>query len=99
MAFVVHRFRRQYHLTEEEIRWVNEWIKWTEEPMPEHFTKSTIEAKFWCKKCGCPTMHFVNGGRRGSCQECIKRLENQPKSDSSPEQMSLMEVYGTIKVK
>ena len=27
MAYVVHRFRRQYVLTEEEQRWVNEWLQ------------------------------------------------------------------------
>jgi hypothetical protein len=43
--------------------------------MAEHFTKTTIEAKFWCAKCGGPTMHYVFDGRRGGCQECIKRLE------------------------
>jgi Zn finger protein HypA/HybF involved in hydrogenase expression len=42
--------------------------------MAEHFTKSTVEAKFWCAKCGGPTMHYVHDGRRGGCQACIQRL-------------------------
>jgi len=43
--------------------------------MPEHFSKTTVQAKFWCAKCSGPTMHFVQDGRRGSCQECLKKLE------------------------
>jgi len=43
--------------------------------MPEHFTKSTGEAKFWCSKCGGPTMHTVADGRRGSCLKCLAKLE------------------------
>lgn len=39
--------------------------------MPEHFTHTTTEAKFWCNKCGKPTMHYVASGRRGGCQTCI----------------------------
>jgi hypothetical protein len=45
--------------------------------MAEHFSKSTVEAKFWCKPCGKPTVHYVFDGRRGGCQECIKRRENE----------------------
>jgi hypothetical protein len=55
--------------------------------MPEHFTKSTVEAKFWCAKCGAPTMHFVNDGRRGSCQACLKRLEDEAKKPKAPASM------------
>ena len=45
--------------------------------MPEHFTKSTFEAKFWCAKCYAATMHNVADGRRGSCQVCIKKREEE----------------------
>lgn len=54
--------------------------------MPEHFSKSTVEAKFWCAKCGMPTMHYVHDGRRGGCQECIRRLEAAPKVAPPAEQ-------------
>ena len=61
--------------------------------MPEHFTKSVVVASFWCARCRKPTMHNVNGGRRGSCHECIKRLEAiKPKPKNSipiPEQPNL----------
>lgn len=57
--------------------------------MPEHFTKSTVEAKFWCAKCHQPTMHHVQGGRRGACQECLKKLERLPKQPPKAKQESL----------
>ena len=47
--------------------------------MPEHFTKATCEASFWCKKCGKDTPHHVYDGRHGACMVCIKRLEDAPK--------------------
>ena len=43
MAFVAHRFRRQYVLTEDEIRWVNEWIHY-EESKPAPVVKPEIVA-------------------------------------------------------
>ena len=49
--------------------------------MPEHFTHTTVEASFWCAKCGKPTMHYVASGRRGSCKACIARLEAIPKAE------------------
>ena len=68
---------------------------------PEHFTHSTVEASFWCNVCGKPTMHNVASGRRGSCLECIKRLQRdlpgieRPKE---PEQMTLGERYGHMDI-
>ena len=66
--------------------------------MPHHFTKSTVEAKFWCKPCGGPTMHYVNDGRRGSCQECIKKLEQTKSEPKQAEQMTLTGVYGSVDI-
>lgn len=57
--------------------------------MPEHYSKLTVEVKVFCAKCGRDTMHNVNGGRRGACQECIKRLEAQPKPKPAAQQESL----------
>ncbi len=37
--------------------------------MPEHYTKNTIEATCWCKKCGKATQHRIDDGRRGPCLE------------------------------
>jgi len=47
--------------------------------MPEHFSKATVEANFWCNVCRKPTMHYVFDGRRGGCQACIKRREDEAK--------------------
>jgi hypothetical protein len=39
--------------------------------MPEHYTKSTVEASCWCLKCGKPTPHRIDDGRRGPCLVCL----------------------------
>lgn len=44
--------------------------------MPEHYTKSTVSAAFWCKRCARETLHRVDGGRRGPCYVCMEALEN-----------------------
>jgi hypothetical protein len=45
--------------------------------MPHHFTKTTVEASFWCNPCGRDTMHRVDDGRRGPCLVCLEKLEHQ----------------------
>ena len=57
--------------------------------MPEHYTKSTVEARVWCAKCHAFTMHQVNSGRRGPCQVCIKRLNELPKQKPAAQQVGL----------
>lgn len=57
--------------------------------MAEHFTKATSEAKFWCKPCGGPTMHYVSDGRRGGCQVCIAKGAAQAKKPAAAVQGSL----------
>lgn len=61
--------------------------------MPEHFTKGTVAASFWCKKCAKPTMHRVDTGRRGPCLVCLANLENAvgaaPKPPAPPEAPTL----------
>jgi len=42
--------------------------------MPEHFTKSTVEASVWCASCGKPTSHRIDDGRRGPCLVCLDKL-------------------------
>jgi hypothetical protein len=41
--------------------------------MPEHYTKNTVSATYWCAKCGKPTLHRVDGGRRGPCLPCLEK--------------------------
>jgi ferredoxin len=45
--------------------------------MPHHFTKNTVEASFWCAKCHGVTLHNVHCGRRGACQVCLKKLDDE----------------------
>lgn len=46
--------------------------------MSEHYTLETVEVKVWCRVCRQPTMHRVDGGRRGPC------LEHAPKEKPKP---------------
>jgi hypothetical protein len=60
----------------------------------EHFTKNTVEAKLWCRKCSKFTMHRIDRdrdqGRKGPCLDCIARGELQirqrKKREDPPEQ-------------
>lgn len=61
--------------------------------MPEHFSKSVVEAKFWCAKCHKPTMHYVADGRRGGCQECIAKQEAKPKPAEKPKPPEQKELF------
>lgn len=45
--------------------------------MPEHFTRNTVSATYWCSKCGKATMHRVDDRRRGPCMVC---MEQSPQS-------------------
>lgn len=39
--------------------------------MPEHFTRNTVMASVWCSRCGKPTMHRIDGVKRGPCIVCM----------------------------
>jgi len=43
--------------------------------MPEHFTRSTVFATFYCRKCGKFTPHRIDDARKGPCLDCIQKLE------------------------
>lgn len=45
--------------------------------MTQHFTRNTVSATFHCGKCGKPTSHRIDKGRKGPCLECIARLDAQ----------------------
>jgi hypothetical protein len=49
--------------------------------MPEHFTRNTVMASVWCSKCSKPTMHRIDGVKRGPCTVCMEspRAPAQPK--------------------
>ena len=43
--------------------------------MPEHFTRATVSAAFYCPKCLRVTQHRIDDRRKGPCLDCIARLE------------------------
>lgn len=45
--------------------------------MSEHFTRNTVSAAFWCRKCDKFTQHRIDSGRKGPCLDCIARLDEQ----------------------
>ena len=42
--------------------------------MTEHYSKFTVSASEFCKKCNKYTTHRVDGGRKGPCLECVEKL-------------------------
>lgn len=52
--------------------------------MPEHFSKSVVEATVWCSKCNGPTLHSIFDGRRGACLVCFDKLPTPSKSPPTP---------------
>jgi hypothetical protein len=42
--------------------------------MPEHYTRNTISAEFWCAKCKKRTQHTIDDARKGRCLPCVERL-------------------------
>lgn len=61
--------------------------------MPEHYTKATVSATFWCAKCGKPTLHRVDAGRRGPCLDCLER----PRAEKRPHPARQMGLFGERK--
>jgi hypothetical protein len=50
--------------------------------MTQHFSRSTVSAAFHCAKCGKPTQHRIDDGRKGPCLACIERYDNAPKRET-----------------
>lgn len=57
--------------------------------MPEHFTKLTVSATYWCHKCGKATEHRVDKGRRGPCIPCMNAVPTGERKPAQIEQASL----------
>jgi ribosomal protein L37AE/L43A len=57
--------------------------------MPEHFTKNTISATYWCAKCNKATLHHVDSGRRGPCYTCMEKLESAATQPQPPAETQL----------
>jgi len=67
LAYVVHRFRRQYTLSPQQQEWVREWNIPIEGDMKKHYTKRTVEASAYCPICNKMTQHAVLGGLLAGC--------------------------------
>lgn len=57
--------------------------------MPEHFTRNTVSASYWCAKCSKATQHRVDGGRRGPCIPCMEAVPAGERKPAQVEQASL----------
>ena len=57
--------------------------------MPEHYTRNTVSATFWCAKCAKATQHRVDGGRRGPCLACMAVAPQGTRKPAQIEQPSL----------
>jgi len=64
--------------------------------MPEHYTKSTVEASVWCPKCAKMTPHRIDSGRRGPCIPCLA-TPPAPKPEAS--QAEQLDLFGRNKQK
>lgn len=62
--------------------------------MPEHFTKRTVSAAYYCGKCSKVTMHRVDEGRKGPCLECIDRLNTVHQLEAARKQLDSDKVPG-----
>ena len=51
----------------------------------QHFTRNTVEASEWCRKCGKRTMHRIDGVKLGPCLDCIAKLETEHAKPKQPE--------------
>ena len=61
--------------------------------MTEHFTRNTVSATFHCGKCGKPTAHRIDKGRKGPCLECIARLDAQHANAPKPKAAEQQELF------
>jgi len=63
--------------------------------MPEHFTRNTVQATYWCNKCGKPTLHRVDDRRRGPCLVCMEAPKEKPAQKPAPVQGDLFPRSGS----
>jgi hypothetical protein len=54
--------------------------------MTEHYTRNTVSASAFCKRCRAHTQHQVQGGLMGACMDCQARpLPPAPPAPAEPE--------------
>ena len=68
--------------------------------MPEHYSKSTVEASIFCPKCMKMTQWRVADGRRQWCIACYKNDHPEPLILAAhPAQMTFSDIVPDIEVK
>ena len=60
--------------------------------MTEHYTKNTVSAPAWCRKCYKLTRHRVEDGLLGACEVCLARLWG----DKPPEPLPAAATQGDL---
>lgn len=65
--------------------------------MAQHYTRTTVSAAAWCKKCGKETQHRIDGVKLGPCMVCLDKLENAPKREPEARQIGLFECEQEVK--
>lgn len=65
--------------------------------MTQHYTKNTVEASAWCKRCNAFTTHRVDAGKTsgllGPCRNCIAKLDA---AHDAPKAISAVEPQRTL---
>lgn len=65
--------------------------------MAEHYTRATIAVSAWCPTCRKRTEHQVGGHRKGSCLECLARLNREHDERRADPRWELYEERAAIK--
>lgn len=56
----------------------------------QHFTRNTVEASEWCKRCHKFTMHRIDGVKLGPCLQCLNQLQREPgRAKRAPQQTEM----------
>lgn len=62
--------------------------------MTQHYTRNTVEASAWCRKCHKDTMHRIDGVKLGPCLDCIKRLNSPAPLGTVEPEVEQRELFG-----
>lgn len=62
----------------------------------QHYTRNTVEVSEWCRKCGKPTMHRVDGVKLGPCLVCMEKAtaDPSPPAAAQDDNAQQMEMFG-----
>ena len=62
LAFVAHRYRRQYSLSSEELQWIEQWISWVA-PLPPQVSEHVVRIKVVPDSEDQQVFDFAGGAR------------------------------------